>query len=216
MTGRRLAAAAGLLAVLAGGCATTRPAAVPEAEAARVRDLWDRSRAEAWGQRRFKALFSGESVPRAGAVVRGYLSVFWDGETLEWRLSAPLAGGVRQGRLSRHGGSPGAVPFPSRVTERDAIGALLGVLDLPASGAGVSREGDFHLLDLGGGRAGRLDASGRVVGLRLAADASVRLEPGAAVPRRIEAVGPEGRVVLALESYGPWEDEPSSRQAGED
>ncbi|KAA0252141.1 hypothetical protein FBQ97_08775 [Acidobacteria bacterium ACD] len=206
MTGRRLAAAAGVLAVLSGGCATARPSAVPEAEAARVRELWERAREEAWGQRRFKALFRGESVPRAGAVVRGYLSVFWDGETLEWRLSAPLAGGVRQGLLSRSGASPGAVPLPARVSERDAIGVLLGVLDVPAAGAEVLRDGESHLLDLGGGRAGRLDSAGRVVELRLGSDASVRLDPGPALPRRLEAVGPEGRVVLALESFGPWEE----------
>ncbi|MBK9065151.1 MAG: hypothetical protein IPL89_18545 [Acidobacteria bacterium] len=32
----------------------------------------------------------------------------------------------------------------------------------------------------------------------------VTFQPGAGVPRRIEANGPDGRAVLTLESYGPW------------
>lgn len=212
-----LAALAGLAALsLGGGCATSRTAPVPDAEASRARESWERARLEAWRPRRFKALFRGESVPRAGAVVRGFLTVFWDGESLTWRVSAPLAGGVSEGRLGRSGGTTGRTPLPGQVRPQDAIGALLGVLDLPAGAAPVRREGESMVLSLPDGRAARLDASGRVVELSLGGEARVRLEPGAGVPRRIEASGPDGRVVLALESYGPWEAEEALPASGED
>lgn len=153
-------------------------------EAGRLR-AWDPSR-------RFKALFKAEVSPKAGAVGRGWLSVWWDGGSgsLEWRASAPIAGGGRGGILRRGRGEDGAEssasPLPGRLSASDLIACVLGTPDAPPSSSTV------------------LDAQGRVVEMRFPKGEVVTLQPGSGVPRRIEANGPDGRAVLVLESYGPW------------
>ena len=84
------------------------------------------------------------------------------------------------------------------------------MLDLPAAGRPVSvaKSGALVRLD-DSGRSALLDRSGRIVRLELGPDASVDLEPGDGVPRRIAAHGKQGRAQLSLESFGPWPlDEP--------
>jgi hypothetical protein len=137
---------------------------------------YESARAKAWDpSRRFKALFKAEVSPRVGAIGRGYLSVWWDGRSgsLEWRASAPIAGGGRGGFLRRGRGEGGEAesvsPVPGHLAAPDLIACILGTPDVPPSSS--------TLLDD---------------------------QPGAGVPRRIEANGPDGRAVLVLESYGPW------------
>jgi hypothetical protein len=199
----RARVAAAVLAV-AGlwACATAR---LGGDEAARVAGRYEQLRWASYAPRRFKALFSGE-VSRGLGVARGYLSVFWDGSTLSWQTSAPLSGGITRGTLgldTEPGG--GNALFPGSLTARDAVGALLGVLDLPAADRPVDRRGGrlrLHLDD--DGRIAVLDDSGRVIGLEFPGGVSVRFEPGEGVPRRIDASGKSGRASLKLESLAPW------------
>lgn len=134
--------------------------------------------------------------------MRGYLSVWWDGQSMRWKTSAPLAGAAQSGVLRLTGGSSGD-DTPLLLPGRDAIGAVLGVLNRP--GGEISSAGGATLVALEGGRLAVLDGKGNIVELRFPADrVTVTLEPGAGVPRRIEATSPEGIVVLVLESYLPW------------
>ena len=190
-----LVAASGVLA----GCAAAPPAAP-------ARDpvlSFEAARRQAWAPRRFKALFRGEVAPKVGTVVRGYLSVFWDGNALVWRASAPLAGTARTGVLTRFGTEDSGL-VPGRLAGSDALGALLGAPNLPAEPAGVRFEKGRSRIALAGERAALLDAEGRIVGLSYPGGIEVTLEPGEGVPRRIAARGPSGSAVLTLESYGPW------------
>lgn len=204
MTGRRLrlAAVVAALATLA-GCASAPPA--PSAPPARDPVLaYEAARREAWAPRRFKALFRGEVAPRSGVSVRGYLSTYWDGETLVWKASVPLGGSTKQGVLTRFGTDDSGL-VPGRVSASDVLAALLGVPDRPADPAGVRFEKGRSLVPLaGGGRAVWVASDGQVVGLVLPGGVEVRLEPGVEVPHRIEARGPEGSATLVLESLGPW------------
>ncbi len=190
----------GLLVVLA-GCASVPPAP-PSVDLATA---WSRARAEAWAPRRFKALFRGEVVPRVGVAVRGYLSVWWDGETLVWRASAPLGGAGKGGVLWRDADEASGL-FPGPLSARDALAAILGVADVAAApGASPAwSNGAFRLPLADGLRHGLLDGAGQVVGLDLPGGVTVRFEPGEGVPRKITARGPEGGAVLTLESFGAW------------
>lgn len=205
---RVLAAAA--IGLLAGcGSAPVAPRAAPDDRAEAARSAWDARRVEAWRPRRLKALYSGELSADVGSVVRGYLSVFWDGAALHWRVSAPLAGGARGGTLRADGG--GASPFPGGLAGADAIGALLGALDLPAAGRpATAAGGDVRLALDDAGRTALLSREGRVLELAFPGGARVRLDaPSDGFPRAIAAEGPDGRAKLKLESLGPWpEDEP--------
>lgn len=202
---RRLLACLGFFVLSFGTACVARPGVVSAPAAAAAREAYERARRTAFSPRRFKALFSGEVSPRAGALARGYLSVFWDGEALVWRASAPVAGTARGGALTRTGGAGGRAPFPGKLTDADAIGIVLGVADVPPGADAATSQGDLVRLSLEGeGRAALLDGTGRVVGLELPGGTAVRFEPGEGVPRRIEATSPEGRAILKLESYGAW------------
>lgn len=203
---RRAAVAAAALLSLA-SCRTAGPLEVPatEADAARGVSAVLEAREKAWGPRRFKALFRGEVSPRAGVAVRGYLSIFWDGETLAWRASVPLAGAGRSGSLRRGGDGAGDL-FPGRLAAGDVLAALFGVPEeAPTGRAAVVRDGRIRLeLPSGEGRSVLVDPSGAVTGLVLPAGVRVELQPGAGLPRRIALDGPGGRALLTLESFGPW------------
>ena len=206
---RRAAVAAAALLALA-SCRSAAPVPVP-ADPALVASAVANvlaARDAAWGPRRFKALYRGEVSPRAGVAVRGYLAVTWDGETLSWKASVPLAGSGRSGTLRRVGGEAGDL-FPGLVEAADVLSALLGVPeDAPLGEGAVVRGGRVELkLPAGEGRAVLVSAAGEVTGLALPAGVRVELSPGAGVPRRIEVSGPDGRALLALESYGPWPEE---------
>lgn len=154
---------------------------------------YEKARLDAWDPtRRFKALFKAEVSPKIGAIGRGYLSVWWDGASgsLEWRASAPIAGGGRGGLLKKGRGEggvePDSSPLPGRLFSADLIACILGTPDAPPSPSSV------------------LDDRGNVVQMRFPNGEVVTFQPGSGVPRRIEANGPDGRAVLTLESYGPW------------
>jgi hypothetical protein len=174
---------------LEGGCRSGQPAPVSSG----VTAAYEANRAKAWdSSRRFKALFKAEVSPKVGAIGRGWLSVWWDGASgsLEWRASAPIAGGGRGGLLRKvrgeGGAEPDSSPLPGRLSSSDLIACILGTPDAPPSPSSV------------------LDPQGRVIEMRFADGEVVAFQPGSGVPRRIEANGPDGRAVLTLESYGPW------------
>jgi hypothetical protein len=128
-----------------------------------------------------------------GAGGRGYLSVWWDGanRSLAWRTSAPVAGSGSGGFLRMKDGEEGAAgqraPLLSRRLSPPAlIACILGMPDAAPSSSLV------------------LDDRGRVLEMRFPNGEIVTLQPGDGVPRRIEAIGPDGRAALTLESYGPW------------
>jgi len=178
-----------LVLFLEGACSSGAPASVSSGASA----AYEANRAKAWdSSRRFKALFKAEVSPKAGAIGRGYLSVWWDGASgsLEWRASAPIAGGGRGGLLRKGmsvgGTEPDSSPLPGRLSSADLIACILGTPDAPPSPSSV------------------LDDRGNVVQMRFPNGEVVTFQPGAGVPRRIEANGPDGRAVLTLESYGPW------------
>lgn len=219
----RLAGCAGasllLVAGLISGCASqTKPGLATGAEAGadavseasragQILSRYEEIRTRAYSPRRFKALYKGDVSPTIGMIARGYLLLWWDGTTMIWKTSAPLAGTGRMGalRLGSTAGTSVEVPFPGGLTERDAIGVLLGVLDIPAAGRTVetSRSGFRIVLDAEG-RAASVDAEGRVTALELGGETRVEFSPGEGVPRRIDARGRDGRAKLSLESYGPW------------
>lgn len=156
-------------------------------------EAYEKARIAAWDpSRRFKALFKAEVSPKIGAIGRGWLSVWWDGAsgTLEWRASAPIAGGGRGGSLRKVRGDDGdaepASPVPGHLAAADLIACILGTSDVAPSSSTV------------------LDDQGRVVEMRFPNGEVVTFQPGDGVPRRIAANGPDGRAVLTLESYGPW------------
>jgi hypothetical protein len=199
--------AAALLALAS--CRTAGPATRPANAAltARAVSAVVSARDEAWRPRRFKALFRGEVSLKAGLAVRGYLALFWDGETLAWRASVPLAGAPRSGTIRRSGDGSGEL-FPGRLAASDVLAALLGVPEELPTGEGAVLRGDRIELALPSaeGRTVLVSAAGEVSGLVLPAGVRVELTPGAGVPRRIDLKGPEGAAVLTLESYGPWPD----------
>ena len=201
------ACAAALLALAS--CRTTGPATRPAEPTltAKAVSAVLAARDEAWRPRRFKALFRGEVSLKTGLSVRGYLSLFWDGETLAWRASVPLAGTSRTGTIRRSGGGAGEL-FPGRLASSDVLAALLGVPEeLPTGVGAVHRGGQVELaLPSGEGRAVLVSAAGEVSGLVLPAGVHVEITPGAGLPRRIDLRGPDGTAILTLESYGPWPD----------
>jgi hypothetical protein len=170
-----------------------------------ARGAWEKAREKAFAPRRIKALYRGEASHTIGTIVRGYLSIFWDGRVLWWRASAPIAGSLRGGRLEPSTGAGGSGPFAGSLTAADAVGALLGALDLPAAEAPARVESDEVVLVLdGAGRTARVDPKGRVLALGFPGGNRVAYEPGSGLPRRIEARGPDGRADLVLETLGPW------------
>lgn len=199
------AIAAALLSVAA--CRTAAPPVLPAEPAVTAAAVAAvvAARDGAWGPRRFKALYRGEVSPRLGVAVRGYLSLFWDGEALTWRASMPLAGSGRSGVLSRSGSDTGEL-FPGRLAAGDVLAALLGAPEALPTGEGAVLRGERVELKLptGEGRAVLVSPSGEITGLVLPAGVSVELSPGVEVPRRIEMKGREGKAVLTLESFGPW------------
>lgn len=201
--------AALLAAVVFAGaaCRTAGPAAFP-ADPARTAEAVSAvvaARDEAWSPRRLKALYRGEVSPKLGIAARGFLSVFWDGETLAWRASVPLAGSGRSGTLRRSGSDAGDL-FPGRLAAVDVLNVLLGAPDEVPTGEGAVVRGERVELKLpaGEGRAVLVSPSGEVTGLVLPDGVRVELSPGPGVPRRIELKGRHGRALLTLESYGPW------------
>ncbi len=205
------------LALLAAACATAPPPLpIAPAEAAPLVAAWEERRAEAFAPRRLKALYRGEASAKAGPVLRGYLSVFWDGTTLLWKASAPLAGNAREGTLRRGGGPTGAAsPVPGRLTQDDALGALLGVLDLPAAGRPVVRTGGGFRLELDdAGHEAFLAPDGRVTSLRFPGGTHVTLEAASPFPLELRAKGPSGSAHLVLESWGEWPPETPARGGG--
>jgi hypothetical protein len=192
-----------------------------------VLEAYERARSRAWDpSRRFKALFKAEVSPKVGAIGRGYLSVWWDGEggTLTWRASAPLGGAGRGGFLRKGkndadagarrqgaGGGDAALLLPGKLASSDLIACILGMPEAALSPSSPLEETPR-------GVRVRIDSSKRtvlvnreeaVVEMSFPSGEVVTLQPGEGVPRRIEANGPEGRAVLTLESYGAWPaDEP--------
>lgn len=204
---RRPAAVSLSLALLVGGCATAPPVrSLAPAEADPYVAAWEARRAEAYAPRRLKALFRGEAAPKIGVALRGYLTVFWDGTTLVWRASAPLAGNARGGRLTRSGDEAGeASPLPGTLTSADAIGALLGVLDLPAAGRPVERVGDRVRIRLdGAGRDAFLSPDRKVSALSFPGSARVSFEAAVPFPLKLSARAPRGSATLVLESWADW------------
>lgn len=202
---RRPAALA--LALAAAACATAPPPVpLAGAEADKYVQAWEKRRAEAFSPRRLKALYRAEASAKLGPSVRGYLSIFWDGTTLVWRTSAPLAGNVREGSLRRDGTvvSPDS-PFPAGLTAGDVVGSLVGVLDLSAAGRPVARVGSDLSLSLDDtGREALLSADGKVKGLRFPDGTRVTLEASSPFPARLTAKSPRGTAKLVLESWGEW------------
>jgi hypothetical protein len=190
------------------GCSSVSPVVGARAEAARA--AYERARAAAWAPRRFKALFKVEVSPKIGAMARGYLSVFWDGRTLVWRSSAPLAGAGKGGLLrsgeKEDGKSSTKDLFPGKIASSDVLAALLGApaADVSSSSPFEERSGVIVLPLADGERTAGIDASGRIAFLGFPGGVRVRLQPGEGVPRRIEATGPDGRALLALETFGAW------------
>ncbi len=204
----RPAAAPGIaFALLLAACATAPPLLPLTAEeaSATVRS-WEARRSEAYAPRRLKALFRGEVIPRIGATVRGYLTVFWDGATLSWMTSAPLSGSGRDGRLTLSAAPAGeASPFPTGLTSADVIGALLGVLDIPAPGRPVARVAEGIRLSLDdAGRIAILSSEGTVTSLAFPGGTRLTLEGASPFPLRISAKGPRGTATLTLESWAEW------------
>lgn len=213
---RRPAALA--LALTVAACATVPPPVpLSAAEAGPYISAWDQRREEAYAPRRLKALYRGEAAGKLGVAARGYLTIYWDGTTLHWRTSAPLATDVREGTLRRDGGAPGeATLFPPGLSAADIVGCLLGVLDLPADGRPVSRVGpDIRLSLDDAGREGVLSPDGVVTGLRFPDGTRVTLEPASPLPVRLTAKGPKGSAKLVLESWAAWpEGEPVPGRGG--
>jgi hypothetical protein len=171
-------------------------------------DAYERLRARAWDpSRRFKALFKAEISPKVGAIGRGYLSVWWDGPTgtLQWRSSAPIAGSGRGGFL-RKGESRGDSPLPGNLDPTDLIACILGTPAAAPSSSLPFEEtpGGLRVRLDDPTRSALVDPQGRVVEMRFPKSEVVSFQPGEGVPRRIEAKGPRGRAVLALETYSSW------------
>lgn len=203
----RLPAAVAAVALLAAvSCRTVEPAAVPADPALTVGALSTvlAARDEAWGPRRFKALFRGEVSSKAGLTVRGYVALFWDGEKLSWHASVPLVGS-RSGTVRRSGAEADDL-FPGRLAATDLLAVLLGIPEEIPSGEGsLVRSGRIELkLPSGDGRAVLVSTPGGVTGLLLPGGVRVEFSPGAGLPRSIELTSPEGRALLTLESYGGW------------
>jgi hypothetical protein len=184
-----------------------------------VLEAYERARVRAWDpSRRFKALFRAEVSPNVGAIVRGYLSVWWNAAagTLTWRSSAPIAGAGRGGFLRKGMGAAdagrakadgeGTSPFAGTLASSDLIACILGTPDAPASPSLPFEETPrgVRLRLEGSKRTALLDRKGQPIELSFPNNENVKLQPGEGVPRRIEANGPEGRALLTLESFSSW------------
>lgn len=197
-----LAAAAALAGCTSSAPKNTLPPLTPDGRDPLASKWYEKLREKAYAPRRFKALFQGDVSPKAGAIAHGYLSIWWDGETLTWRTSAPVAGSGRSGTL-RLSSDPAETPFEGGLTGRDAIGALLGVLDAHPTGPGVPAL-ELSYVPLDGDRTAVLSSDGTVVRLEFPGGFEVRFQPGEGVPRRIIANSQKGRAVLDLVSFGSW------------
>jgi hypothetical protein len=197
-----------LLAAVGMVCCTTASRFAPAApqEAAAGRERLSEICRKAWVARRFKALYSVEVSPVVGAVQRGYLSLFWDGNRLLWRTSLPMAGQVGEGSLERGVNSPGglASALSSRLNDGDALAVLLGAPECPALAPAVEWDGSaYRFLLEGEERTVLLEPPG-VTGMGLPGGISVRLTPGEEVPSGIEVVSWKGKALLKLQAVGGW------------
>lgn len=201
---RRTAGFVPVALLLSAACATAPPAVpLSAADAEPWAARWETRRAAAYGPRRLKALYKGEAAPKVGVIARGYLSVWWDGVALVWKASAPLAGDLRGGTLSAASG--GDSPLPGRLKAGDAIGALLGVLDVPAEGRPVERVGDAVRIRLDAeGREAVFGKDGRLTGLKFPDGTRIVLEPASPLPLRLDAAGPGGTASLVLQNWADW------------
>lgn len=80
----------------------------------------------------------------------------------------------------------GRSPLPGNLSPSDLIACIVGVPDAPLSPSVA------------------VDREGRVIEMSFPSGEVIALQPGEGVPRRIEANGPDGRAVLALEAYSSW------------
>ncbi len=217
-TSGRSAAAPG--SAVAPPSAASSPSSPSKEILSSVLSAYEAARLKAWDPaRRFKALFKAEVSPKVGAIGRGYLSVWWDAasRTLDWRTSAPIAGGGRGGvlRVKEGAGSAtageAALPLSKRLAPVDLVACILGTPEAAATASSPFEETPrgLRLRVDDTKRFVLVNREGQPIELTFPRGEVVRLEPGEGVPRRIEAKGPDGQAILTLESYGPW---PTSEQ----
>lgn len=98
------------------------------------------------------------------------------------------------------------LPLSVRLSAPDLISCILGAPAAPADPSSPFEEtpGGLRMRVDGSKRSVLLNRAGQPTELSFPSGEVVALEPGAGVPRRIEARGPDGRAVLTLETYGPW------------
>jgi hypothetical protein len=97
-------------------------------------------------------------------------------------------------------------PVPGHLAATDLVACILGTPDTPASPSSSFEETPrgLRVRIEGTSRSALIDKGGYPIELAFPGGEVVTIQPGEGVPRRIEANGPDGRAVLALESYGPW------------
>ena len=97
-------------------------------------------------------------------------------------------------------------PLSKRLAPADLIACILGTPEAAASPSSPFDETPrgLRLRVDGSKRSVLLNADGKPIELSFPNGEVVTLQPGAGVPHRIEANGPDGRAVLSLETYGPW------------
>lgn len=103
------------------------------------------------------------------------------------------------------------LPLAARLSAQDLVACILGTPAPPAEPSLPFEETPrgVRLRIDASKRTALLNSDGKPVELTFPDGEVVALEPGAGVPHRIEAKGPDGRAALTLESYGPW---PSGEQ----
>lgn len=186
------------------GCQTASPRVEPVSgeELVRLRSLVASWQEKAFSPRRLKALYSVETNPKVGPIMRGYVSFFWDGETLVWRASAPMAGNVRGGTIERDGfESTGLLPLD--IPAADVVGVFLGVpgWDIVNSPVFAAKDG-YRLVS---GTREMVFSPGRgVLSQSLPNRISATFEPGDGLPRAITVAGPDGKAVFRMQSLLPW------------
>ncbi len=111
-------------------------------------------------------------------------------------------------RESDRGASAGEgnLPLAAKLSAPDLIACILGTPAAPAEPSLTFEETPrgLRLRVDASKRTALLNEEGEPVELSFPNGEVVTLQPGAGVPHRVEAKGPDGRAVLTLESYGPW------------